>query len=291
MRRDALSTSLIFTLLACVATAFETGTSPRFVVETIMPNAQGSKLDTSSVSPVSIALSYFFSTLAMLNVSLVWIEIADNVNNMKKSNSSNVSRYRNLLIAYYVFIFGGIVLSLILENTLVAAAVAMPGVLFVVVTYCVGFFKMRKMLLLLTSSGLQVVRGSASPNNDAIYKIRESLRLIEFASLGVSLNGLLFVVWIGVWVFLGGFIEVPNKGFNIVALSLAWIFVSGTNCTVMWYLFKAISRKSNSIAEKGAIVAMSPLASDGPSTNGVAKQSQRNAKHSQDITSGNSPKI
>ena len=208
------------------------------------PDAQGSKVVASFVATLSLALCYFFSTLAMMNVSLVWIEIAENADKMQKSTNHNISRYRNLLIVYYVVFFGVILVSLLLGNELLAAAIAMPGVLFVIVTYFVGFFKMKRMMVMyLSSDTLQDGSIGAMASHDTLRAVRESLRMIERAALGVSLSALGFVVFIGIWVFLGGFIEEPNRGFEILALGFAWVFVSLGNSVVMWYLHSAIKRK------------------------------------------------
>ena len=147
LRRDALSTSLVFCTFALASTAILTGSATRFVVETIPPNSQGSKTDTLTIGNISLVFSFLFTTLCMLNTSLVWIEIGENANKMHKSEGANIVRYRRLLFGYYMLFLVLIIVSAALNNSTFTALAALPGILFVVAAYLVGYFRIRKMLL------------------------------------------------------------------------------------------------------------------------------------------------
>src|SRR4051812_46073984 len=57
LKRDALSTTLVFALLACFWTAVETGQATRHAFQVVTPDDSGSKMDKSNLGPLSIALS------------------------------------------------------------------------------------------------------------------------------------------------------------------------------------------------------------------------------------------
>jgi hypothetical protein len=243
--------------------AIETGAATRFVVVFPVPDAQGSKADTSPIGSISLIFTFLFSTLSMLNISLVWIQIADNAEKMRRTTTINITRYRNFLIAYYVLFFGVIVFAISFQNLIVAAAVSLPGIVFVIISYLLGFFKMRKMLVAyLTSSGpgSNGIGGSLSEvaGKETIRKFRESLQAIQWAALGVSGSSFLYIIFLGAWVLLGGFKEEPNSEANAVMLANAWIFVACGNATVMWYIDGVIQRKvkqlKGSSADKAVIV-------------------------------------
>ena len=279
-KKDALSTSLVFTIIALGMTAIETGSAPRFSIQSLAPDAAGSKSDKNAIGTISMTLAYLFITLSLLNVSLVWIEIADNAEKLHKSVNHNVKSYRRLLLAYYVIVFGTIAISFAVGNVFVAALVSIPGVLFIIVTYLIGYFKMRRMLMTYLASD------AASPGSmgnvaskDTLRKFRESLRAIEYSSLMVSLCSAQFIIWIGIWVSLGGFADFPKKGFNLIAVSIAWFAVSFAIGAVMWYLHGNINRKGKRV-EKGSIVIMNDPTSDQPSFQQPSKLKTRE-KHSQ----------
>jgi len=264
--RDALSTSLLFAIMATLWTALLTGTATRYTMQSLAPDASGSKMDVSPLGRILSVFVFLFSTLSMMNVSLVWIEIAQNAEKMKRSQD-NVNRYRRFLLAYYVVFIIVIVVAFALGQFTVAAIAALPGVLFVIVTYLIGFLKMRRMLshYLMTSEVASSVDNSSSArgailmtNRDAVRKMRQSLRAIEWAALGISFCALNFIVWMGMWVLLGGFIDVPNVELNLVALSLAWLFVALANAVAIHYLHGSIRRKVEALMVSGSASSSPP---------------------------------
>ena len=154
-KRDAVSTSLVLSIGAAISLCLLMGTEIRFIFQSLPPDAiTGSKSDQSPLSRVLLAFTFFFCTSSMMNISLVWIEIAENAEKMKMTQDQNVHRYRKFLLVYYLFFLGLIVVSLSLDNEILAAAAALPGIFFIVCTYTVGFIKMRRMLqVYLTPSG------------------------------------------------------------------------------------------------------------------------------------------
>ena len=248
---DALSTSLVFAILACFFTALATGSITRFIFQWITPDANGSKADTQISASVALPLSFLFSTLAMLNISLVWIEIADNAQSLRRT-SSNIQRYRNALIVYYIIFLSLIILSLALGSITIATAVALPGLLFVIVTYIVGFVKMRRMLkaYLIASENTPEVKNGSSSNLNGPRKIRSSLKAISYAAIGVSFWALACIVWVVAWVLLGGLANQPLKNFNMVAEAISWFCAAFGDSTTMWYINFAIVNKGKYIVNQ-----------------------------------------
>jgi hypothetical protein len=262
-KMDALTTSLIFSVLGLFFTGLETSASTRLIVEVIPPNAEGSKADTDPIDTITTIFSFWFSTLAMMNVSLVWIEIANNANKMRRSTSNSLWGFRRLLLGYYVLFLGLILFSLAQDNYGFAAYAAVPGVLFVIVTYVVGFYKMRKMLkmYLLNDSVVKTA------HQEANQKMRDSLKAIQRTAIGVSFCAFMYIIWLGIWVGLGGFVNEPGFQFNLAASAVAWTFVSIANSLVLFYLHSAIIRKCKAEGSSSAanIVVGKDKASETPS--------------------------
>ena len=51
---------------------------------------------------VAMALGFWFATLALLNTSLVWLEIYQATSRLSAKGTANISQYRYVLLAYYL---------------------------------------------------------------------------------------------------------------------------------------------------------------------------------------------
>jgi hypothetical protein len=252
---DALSTSLVFAILSNCFSALTVGFSIRFATDSPVPDAFGKKSDPIAfVGPVTYALAFLFSSFSYLNVSLVWIEIAESAR-LLKNTSTNVQNYRYALLIYYVAFFGTMVAGLATWSFIVVVIPAAATSIFIIVTYVTGFFKMRTMVLSLMMTSLQ----GASSNKESISALRAKLRLIQSAALGVSFGSLIFLINIGVWTVMGGWSDHPGVAINLVPYTFIWFGVTIMNCVVMHYFAIIIRRKMHSKLPPGVAVSKTAM--------------------------------
>ena len=85
LRMDAGSTGLGFATISLIATSIVGGFNSRYPFLPLEPQAGSSvKDDKNPNGAYAMAFSFLFTTLAMLNVSLVWIQIANNAVRLKR---------------------------------------------------------------------------------------------------------------------------------------------------------------------------------------------------------------
>jgi hypothetical protein len=254
VRFDALSTSLVFAISANACTAMVIGSNIRLPLGYPPSNASGRKADGLRIGPVTQALMFLFATFSYLNLSLVWIEIAENAHTLHES-SPNIKRYRKAEIVYYIIFFGLVLCGAILERSDLAIVPASFGVLIVSVTFVIGYFKMREM----TVSLLGPADGAWT--GEGTEMIRFQLHLIQNAALGVTSGCVIFMVNAGVWISSGGFTDRPGANLNLVPYSLLWFGASIANGIVMQYLFTTIRLKRKASGSSAAVAASGILAS------------------------------
>ena len=127
---SAYSTTLIFNFLAaCSLIGYEVGLLAQ------------SKPAYSAFLP----LSFFFLSSSTLNVSLVWIEIGHSSKQMSTKVYSNVHRYRNLLIAYYLITISLLILVAAVGQLQFAGYVAHPGILCICISYMIAYFRVKSL--------------------------------------------------------------------------------------------------------------------------------------------------
>lgn len=255
LQRDAISTSLVFTIAALTMSVIQTGAESRFGFTNPPPDPGGKKDDDLSIVTVGIPIMFLLCTLSMLNVSLVWIQISSNMQKVrvaKKDRLQNITRYRNALICYYVAFLGLMAVAIAMNSFTIVCAVGAPGILFVFITYVYGGLRMRRVLrdhLAMgdSSSSNNKVAAAAivNINPESSKVIRESLKSIEKAAFMVSFVDFNFLLWVVVWVLLGSNINSPDRQFNQIALSLLWFWATMAPISVMVYLHGAIQKKIN----------------------------------------------
>jgi hypothetical protein len=242
LRFDALSTSLVFAALASCFSALTLGIQMRLL--TISPSvmANGEKDDGSRtiIGTVTYGLSFVFASFSYLNVSLIWIEIAESARVLRKKSSSNIQHYRSVLVVYYVIFVAVTVFGLASRSPLISVIPPAITSVLIAITYIMGFFKMRTMILTLLTSSSQ---GVAMSNQQSAGALRSNLSLIQTAALGVSCGCTIFLFNIGAWAYLGGFVDRPGASVNLIPLSFAWIGVTIAHSVVMRYLASNIRRK------------------------------------------------
>jgi len=260
-KADALSFSLLVSILALLNTMIQTMAINRFSFQVVTPDEFGRREDTSRLGTVFLALSFCFTTISLLNVSLIWAEIATNVNNVRTNSRQAghwLTTYRKVLIGYYFVTFGALIISLALGQVFglvlsltAAAVVAIPGTLFVIITYILASLRVRKMLNVYVAAN-ETLSGSASPPGysyrpEVVQSIKVSVRAVQYAAFGVSTTSLLFAICVGWWVLAGGLVDHPTKQVNLIPLTLLWFWVAAANSVVMWYLNGTIRRRERSL--------------------------------------------
>ena len=104
------------------------------------------------VQNASFSLVFFFASAAMLNTSLIWLQVADSARTLSTRAQKNVSAYRNLLLVYYTVFMSAIVGFGVANQRTLAGVVALPAVAFVAVCYALAGYRMWRVAQTLAPS-------------------------------------------------------------------------------------------------------------------------------------------
>jgi hypothetical protein len=141
-RIDAAAASLLF---ACFAALVQTilcasaASGPRSLIRPVDP-ATGNRGTINLVLNICIPIVFLLTTMACMNVSLVWIKIADNALRMKQSASVNMVNFRRFLFGYYTILLSGMIAAIIPRATRWVVIVAIVGISALVLTYCIALY-------------------------------------------------------------------------------------------------------------------------------------------------------
>ena len=242
IRRNALFTTTCLALLGNASLLLYTGP---FANEILIP-AYTSTLQqpgghrapqNQEIVTVSIVFAFFFVTASALNVSLVWISVADAAQKMSTKTALNAGRYRNALILYYLVFFVGMIILLFSGNPVGATLLALPGILIVIFTYIAGWFKMYSVIKSIHTSE----KGNVSENT---LRLKRSLRQISMTSISLSLVMTLIIVTFLSWVITGGFNNnYPDRQPGFILVTVVWLFVTLAELTVSIYVCVVVYHK------------------------------------------------
>jgi hypothetical protein len=158
-----------------------------------------------------------------LNVSLMWIEIAQRGQRLSMSIALNVRKYRIWLVVYYSTLGVAIIVFAIIDTPLYAVIVMIPALIFISVTYAIGYRRIRDLL---------------SDEQEKYRPILSAISITAYTIVGISI----FVILLSF--ILIGIIFAINSGtiaitplFNPVNLIFLSIFAAGAvaNLVVLLY--------------------------------------------------------
>ena len=219
-KTSAMNVAITFTWLGSGFTALFTsldGSSWRPYANLYEISAKGEKVFTlGEITGISLILAFFFSFLGMLQISIAWLEIASMGHRLQKvQDSSGAKAYKILLYLYYIVLLIGFFLSVFTGNLTIMAIVAIPAMAFVVGTYLVGYFMLRRLL--------HESSGTLAPSRENV----QILRRIEQTTLSVSFVTSVFLASMITFVAGGGWASASPINQN-AAVATAFIWVSGS---------------------------------------------------------------
>jgi len=125
------------------------------------PFEDGERLSTFTIPDRTLAsITSLFATLTALNISLLWLDVAESSRRFRQRVHTNFSKYRITIYVFQVLLLVLIVIFQALNYPFLSVVAAMPFLFFVVVTYIIGQYKM---VGLLNVAGLTVSTGPAEP--------------------------------------------------------------------------------------------------------------------------------
>jgi len=230
--------SLALTLLLSMSSA----TIDQYAVDVVNGTT---KVDSLAVpQTVLLIFVFFFATLSCLNVSLMWIEVANAASRLQHVSKNWLNRYRALLYLYYVLFLTLVVYFVFFNGTnlIGAAIVTLPAIVFIVVTYLWGWFRLRALL------------GGGGVSNDAALTVsptatssknRGVLRIVGQTALALSVLGFAFAMSMLSFVLVGGWARgsSPVAQPAMVISCFIWDTSALLQATVVAYCWRATARK------------------------------------------------
>jgi hypothetical protein len=166
-RLDAAGTSLILAALGALALAILSGSLLWAPLKKPMADSNGRKDRTNNLFTISLPIVVLLVTLAGMNVSLVWIRIADNARKMKYGASIDLRAYSRALFLYYAVLLSVVIATAavrLLTYTLIFSCI---GVGIMAVTYVVALIRLRVLIRSFSS-----VSGSHGAHESALNQKR-----------------------------------------------------------------------------------------------------------------------
>jgi len=201
---------------------------------------------TTKVDPLAVPQTvllifvFFFVTLSCLNVSLMWIQVANAASRLRHVSTHWLNRYRALLYLYYVIFLTLVVYFVFFNGTnlIGVAIVALPAVVFIVVTYLWGWFRLRA--LLGGASNDKTTSPTASSS-----KTGGVLRIVGQTALALSVLGFAFAMSLLSFVLVGGWVRgaSPVAQPAMIISCLIWDTSALLQATVVAYCWRATAPK------------------------------------------------
>jgi hypothetical protein len=174
----------------------------------------------SSMMVVSV-LAFFFVTISCLNVTLLWLSIAQDARRVRMSNNNLILRYKYLLALYYL-IFGVLIIAFAIINKYdTAFFVAVPAIFVVILTCLYGWFTLRFELQNFGSDSHKV------------------LKKVEFTAAFLGLSTTLALVF----AIFAVQPDRPDAKFTPVTNGMFWAAVMLTQLSVMSFTHPSIARR------------------------------------------------
>ena len=118
-----------------------------------------------------VAASFWFVTFGLLNISVVWAEIAYTTQHMMTARiSNNIRIYRRSIAAYYALFGGAVIAFTIMDRSDIITYLVIPPILFIIFSYAWGYQKMKVLMMKLIEHGKE--EDSLLPKNYVIKPLK-----------------------------------------------------------------------------------------------------------------------
>jgi hypothetical protein len=174
----------------------------------------------------------FFTTVSMLNVSLLWIELADRMKQLSSKGFSNVSKYRGILYVYYLTLGVSVVASQFLGRIEVTIILLIPAFSFVCISYVIGYRKIVPFL-----KGSDTLKRMVIPfYYSAIGAVSSAIGIVGFSISSIAL-------------YFGNNPALATPLFNVytVLFVLLYAFSLMAVISVLYYCASHLRSKSSSV--------------------------------------------
>ena len=267
---SAVFTTMVLTNLATLFMLLQAiyQISSHFLPRTTIYPVDGFKtkqVDIYALNLASDALAFFFGVTAALNVSLVWIEITQRVEEGKALVHINIFFYRKLLIAYNVLFGIFIIILMAIGDGQYVFILAAPALIFIVITYLWGWRLFSKLVYsILHRNHIGEVHSSESSLLVALYNIR-------ITSLGISITLFFAIVSAILQSFTNNYNR-PDNSAGAIPGRIFWVFVSLSMAFLANYTSTQVEMK-----RKGVVTTTTGGATDLPlqTTNPLHQQSRQ----------------
>ena len=170
-----------------------------------------------------VGFLFLFTTFPLLNISLVWLDIADRAEKFMMTPSN--SRYRKALICYYFITSISVLVLFGTRLSYFAWFIIVPAIWFIIFVYLAGYFRLRRLLRL------------RDPNLHLLYLEMKKATVIIVSStitLLVCCTVLMFTPPTPV-----------NPFFNLSSLMMTILSCSSavSSTTVIWYCWKQVQKR------------------------------------------------
>ncbi|GBG24009.1 Hypothetical Protein FCC1311_002272 [Hondaea fermentalgiana] len=207
-----------------------------------------------------------FTTLCALNVSLMWLQVANQSKRLRKE-VAYFTVYRKIIIAFEILFTLAIVIVMALNMPFYATLVAYPFIIFLFVTYAIGQHKMTALLNGASLSKSSSAKDTSPENMGSSSKTlqhadsskhvtttsantdryKQMLRLIRNTSRGVVFCGFIVLVFGALYAILAFNWKnyAPVGTISIVTISNdIFVFgIVGTCAIVQWYIWRVLGAR------------------------------------------------
>jgi hypothetical protein len=198
------------------------------------------------VLSVCLVIAFFFCTVAALQVSLVWIDVAQRANNMSSRTNANVFRYKWALAIYEVIIIIVAIYGIVIKDIFAVVIVLIPAEVFIVLTYTYGAYKMGKVIQEAQTNQTNLQEQSNS-------KLKQTLKEIQYTAILLSLTILFVFILAGPYFAVNGLNAYSEPGQPSPGMlwgNLLWVPLS-LSCSVIGnYIHLSLQKKIMTVQQK-----------------------------------------
>jgi hypothetical protein len=189
-------------------------------------------------SNIFLAVTFFFETLGLLNISLVWVEIANATKTMSHRTQHNIQRFRWGLAIYYFFFGGAVIVLVALDRINIVTYIVIPPIVFLLTTYIWGYFRMRSAARARTATGstkssdngaasskpsTSLLTESKKGTKDVSNELKKALTAMANTAFFLVLFGLAGVIFLGLQAAANPNLTTPSIPFTSFMSRSAWV--------------------------------------------------------------------
>jgi hypothetical protein len=217
------------------------------------PSRSGRKLiGRPDISDPAMAIMFLFLSLGSLNVSAVWVDVANATSSMQSRYKMHLIRYKKGLFLFETLFVTGIVIGAALQRVDTSAIFGLVAVVVICITYLYGYYRLSAVINgigLNSSSTLE----KSEPSNDQIAKVRDVLNTIRKTCLLVVSANLLSGALLLTFILRGAFVLVPtpeqSPSETRVLMPFLWLSFSLLGWAVVSYVHAPCLFEKNTISK------------------------------------------